>query len=73
VIVAIPWRLRRLLLAYYWLTLRNIGSAHNAYTDGRAITIAPQISGTVVSLDADNQFVKQGRNERRMGPAPRSP
>jgi membrane fusion protein (multidrug efflux system) len=47
---------------YYWLTNRNIESTDDAYTDGRAITIAPQISGTVVSLDVtDNQFVKRGQ------------
>jgi membrane fusion protein, multidrug efflux system len=47
---------------YYWLTTRNVESTDDAYTDGRAITIAPQVSGVVVSLDvADNQFVKQGQ------------
>jgi membrane fusion protein (multidrug efflux system) len=47
---------------YYWLTTRNIESTDDAYTDGRAITIAPQVSGVVVSLDVtDNQFVKQGQ------------
>jgi membrane fusion protein, multidrug efflux system len=47
---------------YYWLSTRNIESTDDAYTDGRAITIAPQVSGTVVSLDVtDNEFVKQGQ------------
>ncbi|WP_407170238.1 efflux RND transporter periplasmic adaptor subunit [Bradyrhizobium sp. ORS 111] len=47
---------------YYWLSTRNIESTDDAYTDGRAITIAPQVSGVVVSLDVtDNQFVKQGQ------------
>jgi membrane fusion protein (multidrug efflux system) len=47
---------------YYWLTTRNIEETDDAYTDGRAITIAPRISGAVVSLDVnDNQFVKQGQ------------
>jgi membrane fusion protein, multidrug efflux system len=46
---------------YYWLSTRNIESTDDAYTDGRAITIAPQVSGTVVSLDVtDNQFVRKG-------------
>jgi membrane fusion protein, multidrug efflux system len=45
---------------YYWLTTRNIESTDDAYTDGRAINIAAQISGTVLSLDVnDNQFVKK--------------
>ncbi|KWV57470.1 multidrug export protein EmrA [Bradyrhizobium macuxiense] len=49
-------------IAYYWLSTRNIESTDDAYTDGRAITIAPQVSGVVVSLDvSDNQFVKQGQ------------
>ena len=47
---------------YYWITTRGIEDTDDAYTDGRAITIAPQVSGVVVSLDVnDNQFVKQGQ------------
>jgi membrane fusion protein, multidrug efflux system len=47
---------------YYWLSTRNIEETDDAYTDGRAITIAPRISGVVISLDVnDNQFVKQGQ------------
>src|ERR1700722_9516449 len=46
--------------AYYWWTTRNLESTDDAYTDGRAVTIAPQVSGAVVSLDVtDNQFVKK--------------
>jgi membrane fusion protein, multidrug efflux system len=45
---------------YYWITTRNLESTDDAYTDGRAITIAPQVSGIVLSLDVtDNQFVKK--------------
>jgi membrane fusion protein (multidrug efflux system) len=45
---------------YYWLTTRNLESTDDAYTDGRAITIAAQVAGEVVSLDVtDNQFVKK--------------
>jgi membrane fusion protein, multidrug efflux system len=45
---------------YYWITNRNLESTDDAYTDGRAINIAAQISGTVLSLDVnDNQFVKK--------------
>src|ERR1700722_14209804 len=48
--------------AYYWYSGRNIESTDGAYTDGRAITIAPQVSGTVVSLDVtDNEFVHKGQ------------
>jgi membrane fusion protein (multidrug efflux system) len=47
---------------FYWLSTRNLESTDDAYTDGRAIAIAPQVSGMVVSLDVtDNQFVKQGQ------------
>ncbi len=47
---------------WYWVATRNIESTDDAYTDGRAITIAPQVSGVVVSLDVtDNEFVKQGQ------------
>ncbi len=45
---------------YYWLTTRNLESTDDAYTDGRAINIASQVNGTVLSLDVnDNQFVKK--------------
>ena len=30
---------------YYWIANRNLESTDDAYTDGRAITIAPQVSG----------------------------
>jgi len=47
---------------YYWLENRDIEVTDDAYTDGRAVTIAPRVSGAVVSLDVnDNQFVKQGQ------------
>jgi membrane fusion protein (multidrug efflux system) len=45
---------------YYWITTSNLESTDDAYTDGRAITVAPQVSGVVLSLDVnDNQFVKK--------------
>ena len=47
---------------FYWMSTRNFETTDDAYTDGRAIAIAPQVSGMVVSLDVtDNQFVKQGQ------------
>jgi membrane fusion protein (multidrug efflux system) len=47
---------------FYWLSTRNLETTDDAYTDGHAIAIAPQVSGLVVSLDVtDNQFVKQGQ------------
>ncbi|HXY57861.1 MAG TPA: HlyD family secretion protein [Methylocystis sp.] len=47
---------------WYWLSTRNIESTDDAFTDGRAIAIAPQVSGLVASLDVtDNQFVRKGQ------------
>lgn len=47
---------------YWWLSNLNIESTDDAYTDGRAVQIAPQVSGRVVSLDVtDNQFVRKGQ------------
>ncbi len=46
---------------YYWLSTRGKASTDDAYTDGDIVTIAPQVSGQVVSLDVtDNQFVHKG-------------
>ncbi len=46
---------------YYWFSGRNSQSTDDAYTDGRAVTIAPQVAGAVISLDVtDNQFVHKG-------------
>jgi membrane fusion protein, multidrug efflux system len=47
---------------YYWLSTRDIEWTEDAYTDGRAVTIAPQVSGLVISLDVrDNEFVHKGQ------------
>ncbi len=45
----------------YWYLTRDEATTDDAYTDGHAVTIAPQVSGTVVALKvADNQRVKAG-------------
>jgi len=45
----------------YWYLGKDDASTDDAYTDGHAVTIAPQVSGTVVALSvADNQRVKSG-------------
>ena len=47
---------------YYWLSGLNVEATDDAYTDGRAVQIAPQVAGRVVSLDVtDNQFVRRGQ------------
>jgi membrane fusion protein, multidrug efflux system len=64
-IIAIAGVVAFLLIAgggYYWYSTADLESTDDAYTDGRAITIAPQVSGNVVSLDVtDNQFVRKGQ------------
>ena len=47
--------------AWLWYSGRDVETTDDAYTDGRAVLIAPQVAGEVISLDvADNQFVKKG-------------
>ncbi len=47
---------------YYWLSTRNFEWTDDAYTDGRAVSVAPRVSGLVVSLDVtDNEFVHKGQ------------
>jgi membrane fusion protein, multidrug efflux system len=54
---------------YYWLSTRQMESTDDAYTDGRAISIAPQVAGIVISLDVtDNQFVRRGQKLIRIDP-----
>jgi len=52
-------------LAYgaYWATaLRYVQSTDDAYVSGNVVQITPQISGTVISIGADDtQFVKAGQ------------
>ena len=46
---------------YLWYSGRNIESTDDAFTDGRAVAIAPRVGGAVIALDVvDNQFVHQG-------------
>jgi membrane fusion protein (multidrug efflux system) len=45
----------------YWLLTRNLEDTDDAYVDGRAIMVAPQVNGVVVALNVnDNQFVHKG-------------
>jgi membrane fusion protein (multidrug efflux system) len=47
---------------YYWVTTRGLESTDDAFIDGRAVNIAPQVAGEVISLDVtDNQFVRKGQ------------
>ncbi|HEV2677779.1 MAG TPA: HlyD family secretion protein [Aliidongia sp.] len=45
----------------YWFMNRNLEDTDDAFIDGRAIMVAPQVSGTVTALLVnDNQFVHKG-------------
>jgi membrane fusion protein (multidrug efflux system) len=46
---------------WYWWSNRNLESTDDAYTEGRAISIAPRVGGYVTELAVgDNQFVHAG-------------
>ena len=48
--------------AYWALALRYVQSTDDAYVSGNVVQITPQISGTVISIGADDtQFVKAGQ------------
>ena len=54
---------------YLWLTTRGKQTTDDAYTAGRVVNIAPQVSGYIVELDVnDNQFVHQGQVLARIDP-----
>jgi membrane fusion protein, multidrug efflux system len=45
----------------YWYATKDEATTDDAYTDGHAITVTPQVSGTVVALHVnDNQRVNAG-------------
>lgn len=46
---------------WYWWSIRDLEDTDDAYTDGRAVTIAPRVAGDVVTLAVnDNHFVHKG-------------
>ena len=54
---------------FYWIATRNLVSTDDAYTDGRAITIAPKVAGYVTDLlVTDNQRVHAGDVLLRIDP-----
>jgi len=56
--------------AYYWLYLNHYESTDNAYVQGNVVQVTPQISGTVVAINADDtDFVKAGQSLVRLDPA----
>src|SRR5689334_8491980 len=56
--------------AGYWYVTKDIATTDDAYTDGHAITIAPQVAGVVTSLAVnDNQRVHTGDLLLQIDPA----
>jgi membrane fusion protein, multidrug efflux system len=54
---------------WYWYATKDQESTDDAYTDGRAVTIAPQVSGYVTDLAIDdNKFVHAGDVLLRIDP-----
>ena len=61
VILAIVVVLGAIAGGVYWFLHRNQIGTDDAYTEGRAVLVAPQVSGHVVTLAInDNQFVHKG-------------
>ncbi len=55
----------------WWFLTRNLVSTDDAYTEGRAITIAPQVGGYVTKLAVnDNQFLHKGDLIVQIDPRP---
>ena len=77
---AAPWVRAALVLVavgliagggYLWWTTSGTESTDDAYTDGRAVVIAPQVAGNVIALDIDdNHFVHKGDPLFQIDPRP---
>ena len=63
VMVAGAFAVAGIAYGMYWgIELRHIQSTDDAYVGGNVVQITPQISGTVVAIDADDtNFVKAGQ------------
>jgi membrane fusion protein (multidrug efflux system) len=56
--------------AYHFIVGQNYESTDNAYVQGNLIQITPQVSGTVLAINADDtDFVKAGQVLVRLDPA----
>jgi membrane fusion protein, multidrug efflux system len=57
--------------AGYWYLTKDDATTDDAYTDGNAVMIAPQVAGEVVARDVtDNQHVKAGQVLIELDPRP---
>ncbi len=55
----------------YWYLTKDYVTTDDAFTDGNAITVAPQIAGDVTTLNVtDNQYVKLGQLLLQIDPRP---
>jgi membrane fusion protein (multidrug efflux system) len=55
----------------YWYVTKDEVTTDDAYTDGNAVTIAPQVAGEVIARDVtDNQQVKAGQVLIEIDPRP---
>ena len=56
--------------AYEWLVASHYESTDNAYVQGNVVQITPQISGTVIAINADDtDYVKAGQPLVQLDPA----
>jgi len=55
----------------YWYATKDEATTDDAYTDGNAVTIAPQVAGEVIARDVnDNEHVKAGQVLVEIDPRP---
>ena len=55
---------------YYFMVLAHYESTDNAYVQGNVVQVTPQVSGTVVAINADDtDFVKAGQSLVKLDPA----
>jgi membrane fusion protein (multidrug efflux system) len=55
----------------YWYLTKDEATTDDAYTDGNAVTISPQVAGEVIERDVtDNQHVKAGQVLLQIDPRP---
>jgi membrane fusion protein (multidrug efflux system) len=53
----------------WWFAHRNELTTDDAYTDGRAVNVAPRVSGNVIALEVnDNQYVRAGQELLKIDP-----
>jgi membrane fusion protein, multidrug efflux system len=56
--------------AYYLLVARYYESTDDAYVNGNVVQVTPQVTGTVIAVNADNtQTIKQGQPLVQLDPA----